>query len=310
MATSAMAIRSSDARDNTASGVVALLDLPIGTSVTMDGHALILKRNDFVGFDHVPSLVIQPGSSHSIFHVITVRAASAGRTTTNSDSGQQPSFGVTVGFVVMPNSINCSAGWIFARRYDPKTEEVSSIPVDKATESNLLQSMLDGQIEPQRVISYDRILKPIEAESWMHQTNYISLSLLKQRGLESGDKIVPGSYEPDNFNEKEKTLQLDGASVSYPPIPFVDSEVAKKTRHVGTKRYLALLSPHERTALFVSDIPANLVLQHILKQYYSDNWMDLLGDVQLSFVLFLHLQCLSSLEHWYDGLCSLCWRLQ
>ena len=41
-------------------------------------------------------------------------------------------------------------------------------------------------------------------------------------------------------------------------------------------------------------------LTFILQRYYNQCWQRLLGDIQLSFILFLHFQCFASLEHWRD----------
>eukprot|EP00521_Asterionellopsis_glacialis_P006915 CAMPEP_0195289732 /NCGR_PEP_ID=MMETSP0707-20130614/5884_1 /TAXON_ID=33640 /ORGANISM="Asterionellopsis glacialis, Strain CCMP134" /LENGTH=446 /DNA_ID=CAMNT_0040349765 /DNA_START=260 /DNA_END=1600 /DNA_ORIENTATION=+ len=215
---------------------------------------------------------------------------------------------ITVGFVVFPTNDNVASDWIFARKYDPQTEEVSSIPMDSQTEQNLLLTIQEGRMEPQRAIPYDRIITSAEKQAWQNQTCFMTRRLLQIRGLPSGSKIVPGSYMPEGDNgqsneNKEVPKITDGVSVLYPPIPFLEtsSHTLHRTRHTGTKKYLAKLSPSERTALFVAseDLPFH-ILQDVLTRYYNKRWQDLLGDMQLSYTLFLHLHCLSSLEHWRD----------
>ena len=171
-----------------------------------------------------------------------------------------------------------------------------------------------------------------------------------------GDKIVPGSMDMDTdleidntkSNSKSKVEVMnddvieqiqDGVSMKYRPIPCFDlsqerrgemgekksgEEVQMKSRsmkirpqsHNGTRKYLASLTPPERTALFTmqhghghggcnsSSIEGNssssgdYVFQCILRDYYNGRWETLLGELQLSFVVFVCCSCLCSLEHW------------
>lgn len=171
-----------------------------------------------------------------------------------------------------------------------------------------------------------------------------------------GDKIVPGSMdmdmdlEIDNTKSKSKSKvevmnddvieQIqDGVSMKYRPIPCFDlsqgrrGEMGEKKSgdgaqmisrsmkirpqsHNGTRKYLASLTPPERTALFTmqhghgnggcnsSSIEGNssssgdYVFQCILRDYYNGRWEMLLGELQLSFVVFVCCSCLCSLEHW------------
>jgi AAR2 protein len=104
----------------------------------------------------------------------------------------------------------------------------------------------------------------------------------------------------------------DGTSVSYPGVPVIiadrhfphhqQQQQHRLVNHVGTKRFLSTLSPTRRTQILTSRAirPADIVLRHVLQQYYNDIWQDLLGDVQLSYSIFLQLRCYASLEHWRD----------
>lgn len=261
-----------------ASGTVALLALPSQSEVGVDGHNFVVRRDDFVGIHGVPS--------DYVFHLITVRAA--GSTEAQSHSA------LTLGFAILPPR---ELDWIVVRRYDPQTEEVSSSPADDLTCSNIMQLIREGGVEPQRAIPYHRMLSLSQIDAWKKQTNFVSPRLLYMRSLSHGDKIVPGCYADDDDAPAPKPV--DGEPVDYPPIPFLDySNKLKRTRHVGTKRYLAQLSPSDRTSLFLDDHPADRVLTDILFRYYDNKWEDLLGDIQLSYTLLLHIHCLASLEHW------------
>ena len=263
-----------------ASGGIGLLDLPKESELSIDGCSLVLRRDDFVGIYGMPC-------DHR-FHLVTVRCAR--RTEAESLNA------LTIGFVLLPPH---DSDWIIVRRYDPQTEEVGSEPVDDMTSSNLVHQIQTGRMDPQRAVPYQRLLSSSHVQGWEKQTNFVSPQLLVKRDLCHGDKIVPGTYADDTADDSSPTAPVDGKPLVYPRIPFLDSaSKLKRTSHVGTKRYLAQLSPADRTTLFLDDHPADRVLTDVLARYYDNKWEDLLGDIQLSYVLFLHLQCLASLEHW------------
>jgi hypothetical protein len=172
-------------------------------------------------------------------------------------------------------------------------------------------------------------------KQWHQQTNYISTALLHKRGLQHGSKVVPGGggslLVADTTDEEavdvavtsqpqtQTTQEPDGIALIYPPIPCLDvgkeSSISMGTmmRHTGTKLFFQSMAPQERTELFVQAANSSdsdndnddhrsvgtTLLGRVLTQYYNHRWEELLGDIQLSFVLFLHVHCLSSLEHWY-----------
>ena len=100
--------------------------------------------------------------------------------------------------------------------------------------------------------------------------------------------------------------QEDGHSLSYPPIPHIDTSQSHRINsHSGTKRFLASLSPSDRTTLFFTTTSNNLednddmIFEKVLTIHYDGSWETLLGQFQLSFIIFLCCSCLASLEHWY-----------
>ena len=189
-----------------------------------------------------------------------------------------------------------------------------------------------------------------------------SSNILKLRNIRSGDKIVPGTYDDDhnhnggdgsdgNYDGRRTTTTttttgsttkaghqqqpnattnavgvVDGRSIHYPPIPVIvdlSNPQLYTHKHSGTRRYLARLTPQERTSFFFRSDNKNdddnnrrnhetttttttsaattpTVLDRLLEEYYDGSFESILGDVQLSFIVFINLQCLSSLEHWKD----------
>jgi A1 cistron-splicing factor AAR2 len=274
--------------------VVALLDLPPRTVLGLDGQSVVLKRDDFVGITEVPR--------DASFHLVTVRAGSL--TKNSGIPSPDGAAAITVAFYVS------SQEQALARKYDPQTEEVSSNPLDEGTTANLLNEIHAKRLDPQRTVSYDQFVPVKKVEEWRDLTSFVCTRLLQKRGILPGGKIVPGAYgfDEDDVNKPlsedvdHTNEDLDGKSVVYPRIPVMDSSQSARThsRHLGTKHFMAALSPAERTSFFLDTSPGSRALEHVLTSYYNNQCKEILGDVQLSYVLFLHLHCFSSLEHWRD----------
>ena len=302
---------------------IGFLDFPKGGTFGLDGQNIVLKTDDFVGVTGVPI---------NAFHLVTCKNGHG----IDHDTPNTIDTAVTVGFLLFGNDENGH----LVRRYDPTTEEVASeerCPVDEITQRNLVQQMTDGSLPSSRVFQYDQIVGCGTAnqgdhllshhEMWKEQTSFIHdsfsrsrISLLKDiRKLSPGDKIVPGCYDPEDEINSEQSNPInasmvateeqnnDGKSLTYPPIPVVDPGLSlAKHKHLGTNRFLSKLRPNERTRLFLSSSAEAFVwLDVVLKDSYRGSWEALLGDLQLSYVLFLYLGCYSSLGHWKDILAML-----
>ena len=300
--------------------MIGLLDFPKGGTFGLDGQNIVLKTDDFLGVTGVPS---------DAFHLVTCKNGHAG----DRNSGNTIDTAVTVGFLVFESN---EEGSNLVRRYDPRTEEVASLeqsPVDESTQRNLVQQMKSSNLPSSRVLQYnqvvgcgninqeDHVLSPQKV--WSEQTRYVhnassrsGISLLRDiRKISTGDKIVPGCYDPENEvsttesnrGNTKKQQNEDGKSLVYPPIPVVDPGLSlTKHKHRGTNRFLSKINPKERTRLFLSSTTKDFVwLDIVLKEYYKGSWEALLGDLQLSYILFLYLGCFSSLQHWKDLLAML-----
>jgi len=252
-------------------GCICLLDLKKDATVGLDGQTIVLRTDDFMGVSGL----------NAGFHLVSIRA--------------HPNSSIAVGFLVLDTRTP------LIRKYDPQTEEVSSQLVDSLTSKNLLEQMNHGQLPPTSMVDYSKIVPAEHRQQWQEQTKFIHDSgVLKLRGLKHGDKVIPGSYQDDDSSSLtiSKTT-VDGKSLEYPSIPVVDTTVSLRSNgHAGAKRYLSGMSPSERTQLFLEPKLATRLLRDVLRTYYEGNWKALLGDLQLSYTLFLYLQCLASLEHW------------
>lgn len=254
---------------------IGLLNLKKDAIIGLDGQIIRLMTNDFVGISEIDNE----------FHLLSIRP--------------HPNASIAVGFFVFQNVP-------LIRQYDPQTEEVSSQQVDDLTAKNLLEQVRNGHqsLPATSVPTYKSIVSNEQRVQWKEQTKFILDSgILQKRGIKSGDKVIPGSYNDDDpvsdLALPTKTT-MDGISMKYPCIPVVDTTISLRTnRHAGTRRHLSRLSPSQRTQLFTEPQIARRLLQDVLSLHFDDSWEVLLGDLQLAYILFLYLQCLASLEHWY-----------
>ena len=232
--------------------------------------------------------------------------------------------------------------WILARKYDLYTEEISNNALDEITMKNIILAMEEGKELHQFVISYDQFMSTSSNSnnsignnnlpSWDKRTSMINSTFLQQyHQLSTGNKIVPSSESQDDTTKKNEEVE-DGKSLSYPSIPCIDTTINARqlAQHSGTRLYLSKLSPETRTWILFganSDTddskkksPGEFILNDVLCRYYVRNNIDgdnnrnakkseenFLADVELSFIVFLFLECHASLEHWRDSIsmCSL-----
>lgn len=365
-------------------GCVILLDVPPGSAITIDGITRLTPSPSpsSFPFNHgvfIISDIPSPSSSAVQFHLLLVRCGSTNNHRDRRVRGDCDIRALPVGFILTnnkpPSSYHITNDnkksdyeWMFARRYDPRTEEISNNPVDELTLNNLLMAMreggeLSGILGKNFIMRYEQFMQTpsntcgnsnstgmdVSISSWAKRTSLINTSYLQRRhSLTHGDKIVPSSYiqeegegediqnespnKIDNKAIKTQDNNIDGKQITYPQIPCIDPTINARrlTRHSGTRSYLSKLLPETRTKLLLggdgsggvdadSFSVGEYVWNDILCRIYGisgktgsnddrkGNESDFLADVQLSFLMFLFLECHSSLEHWRDAIsmCSL-----
>jgi len=309
------------------SGSLALLKLPSNTTLSLDGSATKTLRKDE---DLLVVVYIPLG-----FHLLSVRAGCS--------SSEESNMSMSIGLLILfradedeeINAINSREKLFVARQYDQQTEELSSASLDDVTSKNLFSSIekqkRNDQSRQIQLLPYDQFTSNVNEDGnvgginklglietnfvWKcHLTNLISQRVLERHNLTGrGDKIIPGSMNTSNEDEKDLYMKesedhfQDGVSLKYDPIPcFESSEGVRPQSHKGTRRFLASLPPSEKTAVFTRQYDGvetgrglgDYLFQKILMDYYGGKWEDLIGEMQLSFVVFVCCSCLASLEHW------------
>lgn len=303
---------------NNVGGCIVLLKLPASTAFSMDGsEAKILRKyEELLVFGHLPAGL----------HLLTIRAAATNTRSNQKDEGNAIDYSnsgnsstmslQTIGLMVYVPEKEPS-DFFLVRTFDPVTEELSSKhDMDEITIANLKTAIQNQNehIDSSKLIHYQSIITQGRESVWkQHLTNFIDQSVLRNYRLTgNGDKIIPGAYSSDNhdiditLNSHSKNSSspesIDGITLIYDPIPCIDAK-CRFHAHNGTKRYLANLSPSQRTELLTLDDPkvqGGIVFERILQEYYHNRYEELLGSMQLSFICFLCCSCLSSLEHWRD----------
>ena len=350
---------------NAKGGCIILLDVPSGSSITLDSVTRITPSSSSVsaastsssthqhkvgapatpfhrGLWIINNISTTSAAADNDFHLLVVRSSSSKDNTNTSCGGGDGCRTLPVGFVVSKdtttNNVADELGyqWMLARRYDQHTEEISNEVMNELSMRNIIMAMEEGGELHRFVISYDQFMGGSSNHNtlppWDKRTSLINSQFLQQcHGIESGDKIVPSSdgQDTNNTNLKNDNNEVDGKSISYPPIPCIDTTINARqlAQHSGTRKYLSKLSPEKRTWLLFNakssddaaqsgGNPGEYIWSDILCQYYGRNKdhdsssgtkseQNFLADIELSFHLFLFLECHASLEHWRDTI-SMC----
>ena len=294
-------------------GTIALLNLPACSVISLNASASQTLKNE------ENLLVINNIYPSSGVHLLVVRGNS--KMGSSNDNGSES---LSIGVLILFPRKEINDDWFIARKFDARTEEISSHLLDDISYENLRKSVANrdqSNINSTRIIPYYRFHDRSNSEHirnrhsiWENYlTNFISIEILSKHGLTGkGDKIIPGAFTEDdeymdsNCKKNTSITNEDGHSLIYPPIPHIGENQSRSINsHPGTRRFLARLSPSERTALFLKndeDLRSQkwdeLIFEKVLSRYYGGNWKVMLGQFQLSFIVFLCCSCLSSLEYW------------
>ncbi|KAF0697996.1 Aste57867_11327 [Aphanomyces stellatus] len=128
------------------------------------------------------------------------------------------------------------------------------------------------------------------AKVWHRLSKYITHSVLEKCGLAIGSTITPG--DPD-------ALSSDSAEALKPYFP----DTAQTARFTTLKKTTTQLGAHDLT---MYHLDSSEHLEGLLRTQYGCDWQALLGELQLSFVLFLLISSLDALNQWKQFVWLLC----
>nr|CCA15689.1 conserved hypothetical protein [Albugo laibachii Nc14] len=144
---------------------------------------------------------------------------------------------------------------------------------------------MDGKLGPYPYNHY---------RTWRRLSTYMTLSVLKRCGIEPNAIILPGDSTP-SLRESVCASPSD-VNTELPKSPITPSFTRISIRKSG-------LSGKECTSYYMD---RSAMLKEIVEQSFDGNGLELLGELQLSFVIFLQLSSFAAFNQWRDILTLLC----
>lgn len=249
-------------------GVLVLLSMPKGAEFSIDMKTYVVGEK-FRGVCNIPLGL----------HFVT----------TGPGSGHRQGF-----FVMFSRP-----GQVIVKSWDPSTEEVveKGTGLGEGSMNSLLEALNKGALTPN--------LGPYpedQASLWRNLTNCIKEAVLRHCGLEVETKVLPGEWDEDVLQQQQQDAQHQQEAV----VPFFP-EVGR------TARYVDMLSDRrgavtglQAAELTRYNLDQSQRLEALLAASYGGDWKLLMGEFQLSFLLFLSLYSMPGLKHWKETVVVLC----
>ena len=182
---------------------------------------------------------------------------------------------------------------VVARQWDASTEEI--VPVNTLSEES--QQALQQAIQLGELNEHLGPYPLSQYSTWRNLSNYVSLSCLERAGCSYETNIGPGE-------DPEDTLPSCSASLhcKYAPLSLKYSSVAEMEKSLLQSTH-ASSNPSDVTSLYMDK---SAVVQSLVQSYFNNNWNDLLGELQLSFLLFVLLYSHPALRQWKSLIATMC----
>mmetsp|Transcript_36493 Transcript_36493/g.46841 ORF Transcript_36493/g.46841 Transcript_36493/m.46841 type:complete len:593 (+) Transcript_36493:113-1891(+) len=184
--------------------------------------------------------------------------------------------------------LKANPGDVIVRSWDPSAEDLSE-------DSGLSDESFENLQQAVHRFELDGSLGPYPKEehgTWKSLSKWITEDVLKTTNLKIGSKILPGTDDLEDLETNEQQKQVQNQITPYydglGQIPcFFDVK--------GGKVLDKEMSVEDRTKLNFDK--TERLLQILQEEFHGDEG-GFLGQVQLSFVLFLQLLSLPALKHW------------
>jgi A1 cistron-splicing factor AAR2 len=213
--------------------------------------------------------------------------------------------------------LSASAGSIDVLRWDPTAEDLTrgDATLGEGSLASLASAVLAGQL--------DSSLGPYPAEEagmWINLSNCITQSVLSRCGVQPGAKISPGTDAGDSEQTvtaaADTTAQSTSTTTSAAVVPYF-ADLAR------VARFSTMSAPHqtlsssgsssdnstvqsEAAAVTHAHMDRSGQVQELVQRRFSGSWKELLGELQLAFVLFLLLSSLNAFKQWQQLTAALC----
>ncbi|CAM9816234.1 unnamed protein product [Ascophyllum nodosum] len=208
---------------------------------------------------------------------------------------------------------NCCTGFFFrsaaqsvaAAQWDARAEDLVN------AEACLPEGALRGLRDSVLRLEMDASLGPYpfdQRASWVNLTNYLSEAVLVRCGIPLGTKVLAGSSAADTDSGREGGRGVESSTEVVPHFPHV-GRVARYSEVPGRGDAVPLenggrgpqMDPQELTK---KNMDRSEALRELVSGNFGGKWVELLGEAQLSFVLFISLSSLQGFRHW-QAVCAL-----
>jgi len=178
-------------------------------------------------------------------------------------------------------------GQVEVWRWDAREEDMDRVP-DREEAERLALGV--------RNFDFDSRLGPYpegQGEAWTRLTYLISLRVLERTGIAHGQKLSGAPSLPQETEGEEGAQPAHQASASGGPcfaaIPALRKPVGMDPSQVSQYH-----------------MDGTCRVQEMLTTHFEGHWEDLLGQLQLSFVMFIAISSFQGLEHWKRLVALLC----
>ncbi|KAG6622311.1 mRNA splicing factor [Phytophthora cinnamomi] len=130
-------------------------------------------------------------------------------------------------------------------------------------------------------------------KTWQRLSNFMTPSVLQRSGVEFGAILLPGDAVEDAATS---TKAQEGVIPYFPDLP-------RTVRFTALQKTRADLSAEARTTYHFDRSER---LEELIQTDFGGDWKELIGELQLSFLVFLQLSSLAALEQWKQFIALLC----
>ncbi len=190
---------------------------------------------------------------------------------------------------------------VVIRPWDSVNEEIGATnTLSKESEKNLIESIHRGDL--------NNNLGPYpyaQHHTWLLLSNFITMDVLQRANVQPGVLVYPG--DADDISTKYEKLQKLSTTIT-PYFP----DTARVARYANISQAEALLcdkicDDNDRIKnISQLRLDASPILTFLCETYYNNNWNNILGELQLSFLLFLLIHSGTSLDHWKGLMYKIC----
>ena len=188
--------------------------------------------------------------------------------------------------------LDCRKGEIIILSWSKENEEISlEHDLPEGALMALHQAICNGEL--------DKYLGPYpytQLHLWNNVSGLITHRVLDRADCKAGSLIYPGDAEDiskDLKSQEEKETQQQAMVPHFEGLARVARFVNIMEKDLELKK--SQTNPSDKTSYCMDK---SELLEILVRDHYSRSWEDMLGEMQLSFLLFLLIYSYPALEHW------------